>query len=150
MTTLQGVIHGKTIELEREPGLPDGEAVSVAVQRLQRPEPAAQAPVPPVESWCERIDFDSAVSPTEKVVKGTRLLAESLVGELNQGKSDDQLRQAHPELTAEDLAALRNYARWPVGLRRSFGAWADEAEEVDRFLECNRHQRKLDRWGIDE
>lgn len=29
---LKGVIHGKTIELEREPGLPDGQAVSVTLQ----------------------------------------------------------------------------------------------------------------------
>ena len=33
MTSLRGVIHGKTIELENEPGLPDGEVVSVIVQR---------------------------------------------------------------------------------------------------------------------
>ncbi|HZZ43299.1 MAG TPA: hypothetical protein VFE58_10205 [Tepidisphaeraceae bacterium] len=29
---LKGVIHGKTIELERDLGLPDGQAVSVALQ----------------------------------------------------------------------------------------------------------------------
>ena len=28
---LKGVVHGKTIELERESGLPDGQAVSVAL-----------------------------------------------------------------------------------------------------------------------
>lgn len=58
--------------------------------------------------------------------------------------------RAYPELTAGDVAALRNYARWPVGLRRSFGAWADEAEELDKFLDWNRQQRKLDRRGMDE
>ena len=31
MTSLRGVIHGKTIELETAPGLPDGEVVSVIV-----------------------------------------------------------------------------------------------------------------------
>ena len=31
---LRGIIHGKTIELEAEPGLPDGEPVSVTVHRL--------------------------------------------------------------------------------------------------------------------
>jgi hypothetical protein len=31
------------------------------------------------------------------------------------------------------------------GLRRSFGAWADEAEELDKFLEWNRQRRKLSR-----
>lgn len=33
-TTLKGVIHGKTIELEQEPGLEDGQAVSVTLQSL--------------------------------------------------------------------------------------------------------------------
>jgi hypothetical protein len=29
---LKGVIHGRTIELEEEPGLPDGQSVAVTVQ----------------------------------------------------------------------------------------------------------------------
>jgi hypothetical protein len=33
--TLKGVIRGKTIELEQEPGLPDGQSVAVTVQPLQ-------------------------------------------------------------------------------------------------------------------
>ena len=97
-----------------------------------------------------RIVFDSAVSPTEKVVKGTRLFAEALVAELEQGKDDEEFRKTHPELTAEDLVALRNYARTPIGLRRSFGAWADDAEELDKYLEWNRQQRKVDRREIEE
>ena len=31
---LRGVIHGKTIELEQESGLPDGQAVAVTVQPI--------------------------------------------------------------------------------------------------------------------
>jgi hypothetical protein len=31
-SVLRGVVHGKTIELEREPGLPDGQQVTVIVQ----------------------------------------------------------------------------------------------------------------------
>jgi hypothetical protein len=34
---LKGVIHGKLIELEREPGLPDGQRVTVALQPILRP-----------------------------------------------------------------------------------------------------------------
>ena len=30
-TILKGTVHGKTIELEREPGLPDGQSVSVTL-----------------------------------------------------------------------------------------------------------------------
>jgi hypothetical protein len=33
-TLLKGVVHGRTIELEQEPGLPDGEKVSVTIEPL--------------------------------------------------------------------------------------------------------------------
>ena len=36
------------------------------------------------------------------------------------------------------------------GIRRSAGAWADDAEELDKFLEWNRQQRKLGRPEIPE
>jgi hypothetical protein len=67
---LKGTIHGKTIELEQAPGLPDGQAVSV----MLRPAP----------------------SPGD-------------------------------------------------GFRRAFGAWSNEAAEVDQFLEEIRRDRKQDR-----
>jgi hypothetical protein len=31
------------------------------------------------------------------------------------------------------------------GLRRAFGAWADDAAELDEYLEWNRQQRKIGR-----
>jgi len=34
---LRGIIHGKTIELDREPGLPDGQAVTVQIQPAPSP-----------------------------------------------------------------------------------------------------------------
>jgi hypothetical protein len=34
MTTINGVIHGKIIELEQEPGLPDGQIVAVTIQQI--------------------------------------------------------------------------------------------------------------------
>jgi hypothetical protein len=76
---LTGIIHGKTIELQDEPGLPDGQKVLVTV-RL-----AEQAQLPPGE-----------------------------------------------------------------GLRRAFGGWAgDDEEELDKYLEWNRQQRKMSRPQID-
>jgi hypothetical protein len=56
---------------------------------------------------------------------------------------------AHRELTREDLAALRAYAEAPVGIRRSFGGWAEDAEELDEFLEWNRQRRQLSRREIE-
>jgi hypothetical protein len=35
------------------------------------------------------------------------------------------------------------------GLRRSFGTWAGDADDLDRFLEWNREQRKVGRRSID-
>jgi hypothetical protein len=71
----QGVIHGRTIELQEEPGLPDGQAVAVTIQRIE-PSSAAARPdhIPQVESWVGRLIFDRAVHPTERIVKGTPLV----------------------------------------------------------------------------
>ncbi len=38
MDTLRGVVHGKTIELEQEPRLPDGQQVTVILQPLVQSE----------------------------------------------------------------------------------------------------------------
>lgn len=82
-TTMKGIVHGKTIELEVEPGLPDGQEVSVTVEPLS-----------------------AAKSPTS-------------------------------------AAALES-------LHRAAGAWADDTEELDRYLEWNRQQRKGSRPEIPE
>jgi hypothetical protein len=75
-TVLTGVIHGKTIHLEEDPSLPDGQRVTVVL----RPNSEQLAP-----------------------------------GE---------------------------------GVRQSFGGWADDADELDKFLEWNRQQRKLSRRDL--
>jgi hypothetical protein len=36
------------------------------------------------------------------------------------------------------------------GLRRAFGAWAGDAEELDKFLEWNRQQRKVGRGRAED
>jgi hypothetical protein len=35
------------------------------------------------------------------------------------------------------------------GLRRAFGAWADDAGELDKYLQWNRQQRKIGRPEIE-
>jgi hypothetical protein len=97
-----------------------------------------------------RLVYDSAIDPLERIVKGTRLQVEALVAELEVTRSDEDLLKAHPELTVEDVQALHNYAKWPVGLRRSFGAWAEDAEELDQYLEWTRQQRKINRREIED
>jgi uncharacterized protein (DUF433 family) len=151
-TQLKGIIHGKVIELEQEPGLPDGQVVAVELRPLEdkRESSLDEADVPRVESWMYRLVFDPAILPGERIVKGTRLAAEALVKEVEGGQTDEGLLKAHPELTPEDVAALHGYARTPVGLRRSFGAWAEDALELDNFLEELRQLRKLPRRGVNE
>jgi uncharacterized protein (DUF433 family) len=131
---LKGVIHGKTIGLESEPGLPDGQEVRVEISPIDEP-----------PRWLERLDVDPAVRPGKFVIKGTRLLVDDLVQLVEEGRSDDELRARHPELTLEDVAAVRHYALVPAGLRRSFGSWAEDAEEVDRFIEWTYQQRRVER-----
>lgn len=79
MNLLRGIVHGKTIELAEELGLPDGQVVTVTV------------------------------------------CADASKGQVPCGE----------------------------GLRQAFGGWADEAEELDKFLEWNRGQRQIRRREIE-
>lgn len=148
-TGLKGIVHGRLIELQDEPGLPDGQAVSIELRPLEAPANAPGTAIPGVETWMDRLVYDSAIDPVERIVKGTRLQVETLVADLEGGCSDEDLMKAHPELTLEDVQALHNYAKCPVGLRRSFGAWADDADELDKYLEWTRQRRKIRRREIE-
>jgi uncharacterized protein (DUF433 family) len=149
-TTLRGIIRGKTIELEQEPGLPDGLAVAVAIQPLGEKEPAlAPAPPAPAPWWLDRLDVDPGRAG-RFVVKGTFLEAETLAAALEGGRDEEEVLRDYPELTPEDLAAVREYAKVPPGLRRSFGGWAEDTEDLDEYLDWNRRQRTSDRRGVEE
>jgi uncharacterized protein (DUF433 family) len=128
---LKGVIHGNTIELEEAPGLPEGQKVRVQVQLLEEP-----------PRWLDRFTVNPSIAVGKLLVTGTRLLAEDLAQEIDAGRSDEELRGLYPELTQEDFAALRQYVRVPAVQRRLFGAWAEDADELDRFLEELPGQRK--------
>ncbi len=82
-TAIKGIIHGRTIELEEESGLPDGQEVCVTLEAVAR-----------------------ATSPTS-------------------------------------AAALE-------ALRRAAGAWSDDPQGLDRYLEWNRQQRKASRPEVPE
>jgi hypothetical protein len=140
------VIHGKTVELEQEPDWPEGERVAVTIQQAVA---SNTGTIPSVEQWAVRLVFDSTVSPTERIVKGTQLSAEMLVAELENGRRDEQMLEDHPELMREDVAALRAYAQVPIGIRRSFGGWAEEADALEEFLEWNRQRRRLSRREVE-
>lgn len=139
MATITGVIHGRTIELEREPGLPDGQRITVEVRPLDEP-----------PAWLDRFVVDPAVRPGKFASKGTLLLVDDLVQLVEGGRTDEELRNVHPELSVADLDAVRNYARVPEGMRRSFGGWAEDVEELDEYIDWTRQQRKLRRREIEE
>ena len=163
MATIHGVVHGNTIELSEAPGLPDGQRVVVQLQPAEEPPaerledgdravgavPRQPVDEPPPE-WLEHFTVDPAIAPAKIIVKGTRLLAEDLAKLVEEGHLDDDLRRSYPELTAGDIDALHHYVKVPATLRRLFGAWADEAEELDKFLEERRLQRQVHRRWIDE
>jgi uncharacterized protein (DUF433 family) len=139
MAAIYGVIHGKTIDLERAPGLPDGQRIAVDLRPLDDP-----------PAWLERFAVGPAALPGKLVIKGTRLLVDDLVRQVDEGHGDEELRQTYPELSDADLEAIHNYARVPEGIRRSFGGWADDADELDEYLDWTRQQRRLRRREIAE
>jgi hypothetical protein len=89
---LKGIIHGRVIELDREPGLPDGQEVTVTVEAVPAQPPRITAE--------QRVDDER--SRREKLPPGE-------------------------------------------GIRRSSGGWAEDAGELDEYLEWVRQQRKVGR-----
>jgi uncharacterized protein (DUF433 family) len=138
-----GDVDGKTIELEEEPDLPDGQQVIVTARQAESiPSAKCAGDVSRLELWIDRLVFDSAILPGERIVKGTNLAVEALVAELEGGRSDAEMVRAHPGLNREDVGALREYARAPVGLRRAFGAWAEDGKQLDRYIESVYERRR--------
>ena len=75
--------------------------------------------------WLAHLDVDPTTRRRKFVVKGTCILADTLVEQFEVGKTDSELILAHPELTPTAMAAVREYAKVPIEMRRSFGAWAE-------------------------
>jgi uncharacterized protein (DUF433 family) len=109
-----------------------------------------ESPQEPPPWWLERLEVNPAITPGKFVIKGTELSADALVERVEEGKSDEELLRAHPQLTPEDVNAVREYAKVPAGLRLSFGGWVEDADELDKYLEWTRQQRKVRRREIEE
>ena len=136
---IRGVVHGKTIEFAEELGLPDGQSVAVDVRpAVEQCSFDGQAPV----WWLERLDINPSVRRGKFVIKGTQVLVDELVERLSV-ESEDKLLHDCAELTRDDIAAVREYAKLLLPMRSSFGASAEEAEDLDRHLQCIRR----DRWA---
>jgi uncharacterized protein (DUF433 family) len=145
--SVHGIVFGKTIELDEEPGLPDGQSVAVDI----RPDgPRETVAVQPALWWIERLVVDPDVKRGKFVIKGTRVLVDSLVDCLAAGETDDKLLHRHPELTPDDIAAAREYSKVPSQLRNSFGSLAEEADDLDRHLEQTRRDRSASPRSADD
>lgn len=58
----------------------------------------------------QRIHTDPAVMKGKPVVQGTRITVESILEKLAAGESVEQILDAHPRLTREDVQAALRYA----------------------------------------
>jgi hypothetical protein len=63
--------------------------------------------------------------------------------DINLGFPDGQKVAVHVRPLAADASPPGE------GLRRAFGAWSEDAAELDAYLEWNRQQRKLNRREIE-
>jgi uncharacterized protein (DUF433 family) len=146
-TTFRTRLHGRSIELPWELGLPEGHEIEVTIRTC----PEVESPrEPPPPRWLERLEVNPAVLPGKLVIKGTAVRADALVALVEEGRSDEDLLRAHPEVTTEDISAVREYAKVPLGLRQSFGAWAEDAEELDQFIEETYRLRRAGRREVAE
>jgi uncharacterized protein (DUF433 family) len=59
----------------------------------------------------KRIELNPAVCNGKPVVRGTRITVQTVLSYLSAGDSIDDVLQAHPRLTREDVLACLDYAR---------------------------------------
>jgi hypothetical protein len=69
---MEGVIHGKTIELANDPGLEDGQAVRVIVKPLPTLEQRREAILRTAGSMANDPDFDAAMARVERDRRSAR------------------------------------------------------------------------------
>jgi uncharacterized protein (DUF433 family) len=59
----------------------------------------------------DRIEINPAVCNGRPVIRGTRVTIDTVLGYLSAGDSVDDVLQAHPRITKEDVLACIDYAR---------------------------------------
>ena len=61
-------------------------------------------------NWQERIMVDGDIHHGDPCIKGTRIPAAMIVGSLADGMTAEEILQAYPQLTIEDVRAALAYA----------------------------------------
>ncbi|HWZ68711.1 MAG TPA: DUF433 domain-containing protein [Stellaceae bacterium] len=62
------------------------------------------------ENWRQRIVIDPAIHHGEPCIKGTRVPVSVIVGSIAQGDTSEQILEAWPQLTSEDINAALKFA----------------------------------------
>ncbi|MHC5543929.1 hypothetical protein ACYOEI_37355 [Singulisphaera rosea] len=61
-----GVVHGKTIELDEELGLPDGQEVELQVTVVTKPKPSSEGILRSAEGWADHPEIDAVIDQTRQ------------------------------------------------------------------------------------
>lgn len=63
-----------------------------------------------MEGWKERISIDPSVCHGRPCIKGTRIWVSLIVDNLAAGSSEEEILQAYPSLSREDIRAALAFA----------------------------------------
>jgi len=61
-------------------------------------------------SWRDRISIDPAIHHGKPCIKGTRVPVSVIVGSIAEGDTPEQIIEAWPQLTGEDIRAALRFA----------------------------------------
>jgi uncharacterized protein (DUF433 family) len=61
-------------------------------------------------AWQDRVSIDPNVRHGAPCIRGTRVPVAVIVGSLADGMTDEEIRQAYPQLTSDDVRAALAYA----------------------------------------
>lgn len=62
------------------------------------------------DNWRERITIDSAIHHGEPCIMGTRMPISVIVGSIADGDTFEQILDAYPQLTSDDVKAALKFA----------------------------------------
>ena len=63
-----------------------------------------------MKNWRERISIDPKVCHGKPCIKGTRIWVSLIVDNLADGATEDEIQEAYPALTKDDIKAALAYA----------------------------------------
>jgi uncharacterized protein (DUF433 family) len=64
--------------------------------------------------WRGRITIDSAIHDGDPCIKGTRVPVSVIVASIADGDTFDQIQDAYPHITADDIRAALKFARTSI------------------------------------